>query len=353
MELESDERYDRQIRLWGQHGQSKFSKSKVCLINCDSLGLEILKGLCLAGIGSCTIMDSHRLTAEDIGSSFLPPASIGKSRGESARSMLLDINNEVCSEVFPLETYLPHVTTQPQSNLDPRVEEDDSINKDLELWKQFNCVIVCGTLYTGQIRRLSKLCWSLNTPLILCKSIGFYGSLRIQIKEHNVLDTHPEWRPANHDPNKPDTLTIHGAKSIRDEYDGNVYSYVEEDNEDDSIAIYVCMKALDLFFSTYGRLPGLRDDQVEADVSKLKDCVKQMFGKSTSQLKTLDQCLYELCRYGGAEIHSTSAFMGGCAAQEVIKLVTHQYVPLDDTLVYNAMSATTRSFKFNELFTTL
>lgn len=351
MELETSERYDRQIRLWGQHGQNKFSNSRVCLINCDSLGVEILRGLCLAGIGSFTIMDSQRLSAENVGCSFLPTSSIGKSRGESARSMLLDMNDEVCGEVFPLETYLPHVTTTPQSNLDPRVEEDDSINKDLEFWKQFNCVIICGTLYVGQIRRLSKLCWSLNTPLILCKSIGFYGSIRIQIKEHMVLDTHPEWRPPNHDPNKPDTLMICNTQSIRDEYDGKIFNYGEEDCEEDFIAIYVCLKALDLFFSIYGRLPGLRDDQVEADVGKLKDCVKQMFGKLSSQLKSLDQCLYELCRYGGSELHATSAFMGGCAAQEVIKLVTGQYVPLDDTLVYSAMSATTRSFKFGDLFT--
>lgn len=347
------ERYDRQVRLWGEHGQTKFSNSKVCLISCDSLGLEILKGLCLAGIGSFTILDSHKLTADNVGCSFLPSTSVGKSRGESARSVLLDMNSDVNGDIFPLETYLPHVTTTVQSTMDPKVQEDDSVNKDLEFWKQFNCIIVCGTLYTGQIRRLAKLCWSLNTPLIICKSLGFFGSLRIQLKEHTVLDTHPDWRPPDHDPSKPDTMTIVNTKSIRDEYDGGLYSCKEDDDVEDSIAIFICLKALETFFSTYGRLPGLCDDQVEADVGKMKECVKQMFGKSTCQLKSLDQCLYELCRYGGAEIHATSAFMGGCAAQEVIKLVTNHYVPLDDTLVYNAMTATTRSFKFRDLFTQL
>uniref|UniRef100_A0A6G1SF65 NEDD8-activating enzyme E1 regulatory subunit n=1 Tax=Aceria tosichella TaxID=561515 RepID=A0A6G1SF65_9ACAR len=324
------DRYDRQIRVWGEQGQNKFANSRVCLLNCDSLGYEILRGLCLAGIGSFTIMDSQKLSAEDVGCSFLPPSSIGKLRGESVHSILLDMNDEVRGEVIPLETHLPH--------LDPEVE-------DLEFWKQFNCIIVCGTLYLGQIKRLSKLCWSLNTPLILCKSIGFYGSMRIQLREHFVLDTHPEWRPANHDPDKPDTAMITNTQSIHDEYDGKLYNCREEDSEEELVAIYICLKALDLFFSVYGRLPGLQDDQVEADVVKLKDCVKQMFGNKTS-----DQTLYELCRYGGAELHATSAFMGGCAAQEVIKLVTNQYIPLDDTMVYNAMSATTRSFKFGDLF---
>ena len=42
-----------------------------------------------------------------------------------------------------------------------------------------------------------------------------------------------------------------------------------------------------------------------------------------------------------AELHVVAAFMGGVAAQEAIKLVTRQFVPLAGSLVYNAMSATT------------
>lgn len=36
---------------------------------------------------------------------------------------------------------------------------------------------------------------------------------------------------------------------------------------------------------------------------------------------------------------------GGCAAQEVIKIITKQYVPLDNTFIYNAMQSTSSSFK--------
>ena len=362
MDLENAERYDRQIRLWGHHGQSRCSNSKICLINCNSLGTEILRGLCLAGIGSFTILDSHKLLPEDVGCNFIPQThSIGKSRAETAKSMLLDLNDEVSGEIYPLETYLPHVSsTTSASNIttttnnityleDEEVSEDDSTDRDTEFWKQFNCVIVSGVMYTGQIQRLSKICSTLNVPMILCKSIGFFGSMRNQLKDHLVVDTHPEWRPKDYDPNKPDTAVIKSTKQIYDEYDKKVCKIKEDEGEDDFITIYICLKALDLFFSTYGRLPGCRNDQVETDINKLKDCVKQMVGKSSTQLKTLDQCLYELCRYGGAELHATSAFLGGCIAQEVIKLVTNQYLPVDDTLIYNAMSASTRTFKLDDL----
>lgn len=59
------------------------------------------------------------------------------------------------------------------------------------------------------------------------------------------------------------------------------------------------------------------------------------------------QCLIDLCfrcRYGAAEIHTVAAFIGGCAAQEVIKLVTGQYVPLNNTFVFNAMTTVSETF---------
>ena len=51
------------------------------------------------------------------------------------------------------------------------------------------------------------------------------------------------------------------------------------------------------------------------------------------------------CRYGAAELHSVAAYMGGAVAQEVIKLVTHQFVPVNNTYIYNAMTHTSVSLQ--------
>lgn len=40
--------------------------------------------------------------------------------------------------------------------------------------------------------QLSNHLWELNVPLIVCRSIGFMGSLRIQIKELTVVESHPD-----------------------------------------------------------------------------------------------------------------------------------------------------------------
>lgn len=37
---------------------------------------------------------------------------------------------------------------------------------------------------------------------------------------------------------------------------------------------------------------------------------------------------------------------GGCAAQEVIKFITHQYKPVNNTFIYDAMTSNTVTYTF-------
>jgi len=46
----------------------------------------------------------------------------------------------------------------------------------------------------------------------------------------------------------------------------------------------------------------------------------------------------EIVRYGGIELHNISALIGGIAAQEAVKVITHQFVPLNNTYVYNGIA---------------
>ena len=51
------EKYDRQMRLWGQEGQEKLKESKVLVINLCGSSCEALKNLVLAGIGHFLLID--------------------------------------------------------------------------------------------------------------------------------------------------------------------------------------------------------------------------------------------------------------------------------------------------------
>lgn len=49
------------------------------------------------------------------------------------------------------------------------------------------------------------------------------------------------------------------------------------------------------------------------------------------------QAANEVARAAGGELHNIAALTGGMVAQEVIKIVTKQYIPADNTVVYDGI----------------
>ncbi|XP_058829901.1 nedd8-activating enzyme E1 regulatory subunit [Topomyia yanbarensis] len=506
-------KYDRQIRLWGEHGQTLLENAQICLINATALGTEILKGVVLPGIGGFTIVDNGIVTEEDIGCNFfLDLTSVGQPRAKSATQFLQELNPDVHGD---------HV----EENVDQLIEAQP------EFFKSFD-VVVATAVNERTTVRLSNLLWDQHIPFIVCRSLGFYGVARLQVKEHCVIESHPDSRqsdlrlehpfealkkhmteteltpkvpwlvvmykclqewvdahegryPSNykekselrelirskmtadeenfeeaikavnssfgagkpssgireiladdcclnvnkesnafwilsralkdfvenegngllplpgvlpdmtadtasyinlqnvyrsqavHDAeivyrrtrqllkelNKPNDLIsekdvrlfcreaaniaiVRGTK-IADEYDKGykatqISAGLETPNS--LMVHYMTLRAVDKFQAEYGYLPG--ECQVEVDTSRIKSLAAKMvseWGISTPPIS--DDLAHEVCRYGGAEIHSISAFFGGCIAHELIKLVTKQYKPFDNTFIYDGTTTQTETFK--------
>ncbi|XP_055629683.1 nedd8-activating enzyme E1 regulatory subunit-like [Toxorhynchites rutilus septentrionalis] len=508
---DKNQKYDRQIRLWGEHGQTILENSHVCLINATVLGVEILKSIVLPGVGGFTIVDDKLATEEDIGSNFfLDWRSIGQSRAKGCMRLLQELNPDVCGEYV-----------------------DENINQIIdtqqEFFKKFQ-VVVATAIDERTIVRLSTLLWEQDIPLIVCRSIGFYGVARVQIKEHCIVESHPdnilfdlrlekpfeglkkymaetgmtskvpwlvvlykylqEWvdgcgrrypilpnektefrefirlkmvngenfeeairavnssfgggkpnslieeiladnccvsvnneskpfwvlvralrdfitnegdgflplpgvvpdmtadtvsyitlqkvyrsqavrdaeivyhraRQLLEEINKPvDLITeqevrlfcreaanlciIRGSK-IADEYDGGyqasrILSDLETPNS--LMAQYITLRAIDKFQAQRGYLPG--ENQTEDDTSCIISLTEKMLSDWGISTSINDDLASEVCRYGGAEIHSISAFMGGCVAHEVIKIITKQYKPFDNVFVFDGATSRLQIFK--------
>ncbi len=98
---------------------------------------------------------------------------------------------------------------------------------------------------------------------------------------------------------------------------------------------------------------GTHQEEIELDVTLLKKHVTQLsasIGLTSSNIS--DEYIHEMyslianlqvnnriisVRYGACELHNIAAFMGGVASQEVIKIITKQYVPVFHTLVFNGI----------------
>jgi amyloid beta precursor protein binding protein 1 len=92
----ASKRYDRQIRIWGAHGQHRLESCKVALLNCGPTGAEALKNLVLGGIAGFTIVDGARVSAADLGNNFMVDASsLGEPRAKIVTEFVKELNDSV------------------------------------------------------------------------------------------------------------------------------------------------------------------------------------------------------------------------------------------------------------------
>ncbi|KAK3871146.1 hypothetical protein Pcinc_023708 [Petrolisthes cinctipes] len=521
-------KYDRQLRLWGDHGQVALESGHVCLINASASGTETLKSLVLPGLGSVTIIDDTKVTPQDVGNNFFVESeSVGSARGEVTLRLLLELNPEVRG------TFVEQPLTE-------------ILDNQPDFFTPFSCV-VATCLPECTLLTLSKVLWEAKIPLVVVRTYGMIGYLRVQMEEHTVVESHPDnempdlrldrpfpalqkyidgldldsmdhrehshvpyvvilykvrqrWiqehgaAPASYKERKafaemvregmrqkesgsgdtfeenfeegikavntallpttipsgvqsilneassitpspttkpfwimaralhefitsegrgalpvrgtiPDmtadsekyikvqnlyreqaaqdadwvlrrvqehsqqlgprkvisslessvktfcknahALRVIKGKSIAEEYKGSINlseigSHLE--NPDSELVWYVMLRAVDQFQSEFRAYPGYFQDQVETDIVRLKVCVNKLLADWGCGPIIKDDFIHEMCRYGAAEVHSVAAYMGGCAAQEVIKVVTGQYVPVNHTHIYSAITATSATF---------
>jgi len=51
-----------------------------------------------------------------------------------------------------------------------------------------------------------------------------------------------------------------------------------------------------------------------------------------------------MCRFGGSQVHTTASYLGGVASQEIIKLTTKEWIPVNNTFIYDAISGNAGAF---------
>lgn len=114
-----------------------------------------------------------------------------------------------------------------------------------------------------------------------------------------------------------------------------------QDPEDNAV-FYLALRAVDRFFAQHGRYPGYLNEQVEADLPLLRKVADELLTEMKLDTGLLpDKYVQEMVRFGAAEMHNIAAFLGGVASQEIIKVLTKQWVPINNTLIYNGMNSTT------------
>ncbi|KAI9756909.1 MAG: hypothetical protein M4579_003663 [Chaenotheca gracillima] len=173
-----EKRYDRQLRLWAASGQAALEEAHVVLVNsgCGVVGIETLKNLVLPGIGHYTVIDSEKVTEQDLGVNFfLDKNSIGESRAKICCELLRELNPDVRGD---------HTA--------------DSLDHHLNalgsgLLKSATLIILTAPIVSSTTKSISIFAEHNSIPLLFLHSIGFYSSFSISLPSaFPIVDTHPD-----------------------------------------------------------------------------------------------------------------------------------------------------------------
>jgi NEDD8-activating enzyme E1 regulatory subunit len=72
-------------------------------------------------------------------------------------------------------------------------------------------------------------------------------------------------------------------------------------------------------------------DEILLEISKFVD--------NAAEYGAIVQAAHEVARARGGELHNISALTGGIVAQEVIKIITKQYIPVDNTCIFDGITS--------------
>jgi amyloid beta precursor protein binding protein 1 len=129
---------------------------------------------------------------------------------------------------------------------------------------------------------------------------------------------------------------------------------------DTLLPLYIAFLALDEYTATHdkdglggaAKVPGESD--VEADFEKVTGISRRIIDDLlkaagsfiqnpdyTQVLSATGEYVQELVRAGGGELHNIASLTGGLVSQEVIKVITEQYIPVDNTCVFDGVKSKT------------
>jgi len=127
-------------------------------------------------------------------------------------------------------------------------------------------------------------------------------------------------------------------------------------NPDSLTLLYIAFLAYDNFIASQDTTNGhsQNESKIEQVTTHAFEILKNLLKEAgetidepehTEVKETLTKHIDELVRADGGELHNIAAATGGMVAQEVIKVITKQYVPVDNTCLFDGINSKTSVLK--------
>lgn len=225
--MATNDKYDRQLRLWGAQGQRALGETRVVCVGTSSAGTETLKNLVLPGVGAFTVMDfvddnSGGITDQDASSNFFLPKE-ESTKAEGASKYLKELNPDVRGSYRNLslsneEEEDNHSKGGPDTPVYWKdILEEESLRKDddaddetndagdtdtamaaAEDAKKKSLLVIASDVIPSILEALADACWESGYPLVVVSSYGLIGTVRLQLPKKGSVLLQP--KPTNSPP---------------------------------------------------------------------------------------------------------------------------------------------------------
>ncbi|XP_034633201.1 ubiquitin-like modifier-activating enzyme 7 isoform X6 [Trachemys scripta elegans] len=349
--------YSRQLYVLGHEAMRRLAKTAVLVSGMKGLGVEIAKNIILAGVKSITVHDPGNVQWSDLSSQFfLSESNVGQNRAVASQQRLAELNSYV-----PVTAYTRELSES--------------------FLAAFQVVVLSNSPLEEQLR-ISDICHACSIRFILADTKGLAGQLFCDFGENFVVDEPSEAEPVcayvqqisqgtpgvvtcrdgqghGHGFADGDFVTfsnlegmsqLNGCKPhaihVLDEFTleigdtssfapyqrGGVITQVKVPQlhsyeplraslakpkikamDDRGHSLHLAFRALHAFAAEMGRLPRPR---AQADAERLLELARGL----TAHQELLDEGLVRTFAHVSAgELSPMAAFLGGLAAQEVLK----------------------------------
>jgi len=373
--------YSRQLYVLGHEAMERMANSHVLLVGVRGLGVEIAKNLILTGVKVVTVHDDEPTTYLDLSAQFyLSEKDLNKPRAAACVEKLSQLNDQHvevnCHKGELTESFLKqyHVVVMTDQSLDlmMKVSEFCHTNKIAFITADTRGVfanIFCdfGDSFTvsdpngEQPIGLIVTSISQENPGVVTVvddvRIPFEDGETVVFTEVKGMTNLNDGVPRKIKLLSPYTFSIEDTTSYPAYKGGGHVTQVKQPQThkflpfsqslqnpeylisdfakmDRPPQIHLAFQALLHYRAKHNRLPEPHNDEQAKAVVEIAQSINE---KSASKVEKIDEKLIKLIAYGAAgELSAMTAFIGGIAAQEVLKAISFKYTPIKQWFYFDA-----------------
>jgi amyloid beta precursor protein binding protein 1 len=119
-------------------------------------------------------VDNKTVGMDDCGNNFfVSVGSVGKPRAEVVKDLLVEMNPDDCTGAARVADPAHLIASEPA------------------FFESFD-IVVAAQMDPESLSLLAALCWELRTPLVAERSYGYLGTLRLQLRDHEIIESKPD-----------------------------------------------------------------------------------------------------------------------------------------------------------------